>query len=134
LSHADSSQYVHAPVLAKLAVDDFVSAFLALHPNAQRMAMAAFESRYADGRLDQGLKEERPWIKSVHEELARRLPKLSAISQYHLEQQLGWYLKLADDSHELPRILRDQSELAELAQWVPTFAPWRGFLPFSTAP
>jgi hypothetical protein len=101
LSYADTSQYVWAPVLAKLPVDDFVNAFLALHPNVQRMAMAALKGRYADGRIDRELKEEKPWIMSVHDALVKRLPELGRLSRYRLEQQLRWYLQLervAEDS------------------------------------
>jgi hypothetical protein len=79
LSHADASQYVRAPVLAKVAVQDFVNAFFALYPSAQRVVMMALKGRYGYGRLEQDLKQEKPWIVSVHEALMKRLPGLSAI-------------------------------------------------------
>jgi GTPase SAR1 family protein len=93
LSHADASQYIRAPVLAKLPVDDFVKAFLGLHPSGQRMVMAALKGRYEYGRLQQDLKEEQSWITSVHEALLNRLPELNGISRYRLERQIEWYLK-----------------------------------------
>lgn len=92
LSHADATNYVHAPVLANLPVDDFVNAFLGLHPSEQRLAMAALKSRYDFDRLDQSLKEEKPWITSVYDAFQKRVPDLSPIARYRLQKQLGWYL------------------------------------------
>jgi hypothetical protein len=46
LSRADASHHVRATVLAQIPVDDFVNAFLALHPSAQRVAMVALKGRY----------------------------------------------------------------------------------------
>ena len=91
LSHADASNYVRAPVLAKLPVDDFVSAFFNLHPSEQRLAMAALKGRYEFDRLSRDLKEERPWIMSVHDAFQKRLPLLSPISQYRFKEQIQWY-------------------------------------------
>ena len=93
LSHADATNYVRAPVLAKLPAGDFVNAFFNLHPSEQRLAMAALKGRYDFGRLHQSLKEEKPWITSVHDALQKRLPGLSPIARYRLERQLQWYLK-----------------------------------------
>jgi hypothetical protein len=94
LSHADASGYVRAPVLAQLPPNDFVNAFLALHPSAQRPVMMALKGRYEYGRLDQALKEERPWIIAVHAALSRRLPELSAISGRRLAMLLEWYTEI----------------------------------------
>ncbi|WP_316228649.1 P-loop NTPase fold protein [Bradyrhizobium sp. SZCCHNR1045] len=91
LSHADTSQYVRVPVLSKMPIADFVNAFLDLHPSAQRIAMMALKGRYQYGRLEQELKEEKPWIASVHDVLMKRLPELSTISQHRLQQHLEWY-------------------------------------------
>jgi hypothetical protein len=91
LSHADASDYVRAPVLAKMPVADFVNAFFALHPSAQRLAMAALKGRYEYGRLDQTLKDEKSWIVAVHAAIQGRLPQLSAISKRRLGMQLEWY-------------------------------------------
>ncbi|WP_316168417.1 MULTISPECIES: P-loop NTPase fold protein [unclassified Bradyrhizobium] len=91
LSHADASRYVRAPVLSKMPVDGFVQAFVALHPTAQRVVMVALKGRYEYGRLDQTLKEERPWITAVHDALVKRLPGLSTISQRRLRMHLEWY-------------------------------------------
>jgi hypothetical protein len=95
LSHADASQYVRAPVLAKLAVDDFVDEFLALHPSAQRVVMAALKGRYEHGRLGRELSDEKPWIMSVHSALVKRLRDLGPISRHRLEKNLEWYLQVA---------------------------------------
>jgi hypothetical protein len=93
LSHADATNYVLAPVLAKLSVGDFVSAFFDLHPSEQRVAMAALKGRYEFDRLNQSLKEEKPWITSVHDAFRKRLPGMSPIARHRLEKQLQWYLK-----------------------------------------
>jgi hypothetical protein len=93
LTHADASQYIRAPVLAELGVDDFVDAFLALHPGAQHVVMMALKGRYEYGQLDRDLKEERPWIMSVRDALVERLPSLSPISRYRLQRNIEWYLK-----------------------------------------
>ena len=58
LSHADASDYVRAPVLAKMPVEEFVDALFALHPSAQRLALMALKGRYEYGRLEQALKRE----------------------------------------------------------------------------
>ncbi|WP_128929074.1 P-loop NTPase fold protein [Bradyrhizobium guangxiense] len=94
LSHADASHYVRAPVLAKMPVDEFVNALLALHPSAQRLAMMALKSRYEYGSLDQTLQEERPWIIAVHDALGERLPQLSAISRRRFGMLLDWYMQI----------------------------------------
>jgi hypothetical protein len=95
LSHADATNYVLAPVFAKLSVDDFVSVFFDLHPSEQRLAMAALKGRYEFDRLNQSLKEEKPWITSVHDVFQKRLPGMSPIARRRLEKQLQWYLKAA---------------------------------------
>jgi hypothetical protein len=92
LSYADASDYIRAPVLAKLPVDDFVNTFFTLHPSAQRVVMVALEGRYQYGRLGQDLKDEKPWIVAVHGAFQERLQKLSVISQYRLRKSLEWYL------------------------------------------
>jgi hypothetical protein len=101
LSHADASEYVRAPVLAKMPVDDFVNAYLALHPSAQRVAMMALKGRYEYGRLDQQLKEEKAWIVAVHASLSKRLQELSAISQRRVGMHLEWYDELFKTNKEL---------------------------------
>jgi hypothetical protein len=53
--------------------------------------MAALKGRYQFGRLNQNLKEEKPWIISVHDAFQKRLAGLSPISQYRLKLQLEWY-------------------------------------------
>jgi hypothetical protein len=93
LSHADATNYVRAPVLAKLPVDDFVNVFFDLHPSEQRLVMAALKERYEFSRLNQTLKEEKPWISSVYDAFQNRLPGLSAIARHRLEKQLEWYLQ-----------------------------------------
>lgn len=93
LTHDDSDQYIRAPVLARLAVDDFVNAFLSLHPNAQHVVMMALKGRYEHGQLDRDLTEEKPWILSVRNVLEKRLPTLSQISQYRLRKNIDWYLQ-----------------------------------------
>ena len=60
-----------------MPVEDFVNAYLALHPNEQRVAVMALKGRYQYGRLDQQLKEEEPWIVAVHAALTKRLQELS---------------------------------------------------------
>jgi hypothetical protein len=95
LSHADASRYVRAPVLAKLAVQDFVDEFLALHPSEQRVVMVALKGRYEHGRLGRELSDEKAWIISVHEALVKRLEDLGPISRYRLEKNLEWYLQAA---------------------------------------
>ena len=92
LSHADASDYIRAPVLAKLPVDDFVDTFFTIYPSAQRVVMVALKGRYEYGRLGQDLKEEKPWIVAVHKAFLDRLPGLSGISQYRLKKSLEWYL------------------------------------------
>jgi hypothetical protein len=91
LSHAEAGDYVRAPVLAKMPVDEFVNALFALHPSAQRLAIAALKGRYEHGRLDQTLKEERPWIIAVHAAIQKRLPQLSAISKRRFGMLFEWY-------------------------------------------
>jgi len=91
LSHADASDYVRAPVLAKMPVEEFVDALFALHPSAQRLALMALKGRYEYGRLEQALKEEKPWIVAVHAVIQKRLPQLSAISRRRFGMLLEWY-------------------------------------------
>jgi DNA polymerase III delta prime subunit len=91
LSHADASDYVRAPVLATLPVEEFVDALLALHPSNMRLAMVALKGRYEYGRLDQTLKDEKPWIVAVHAAIQRRLPQMSAISRRRFGMLLEWY-------------------------------------------
>jgi hypothetical protein len=100
LTYNDTSQYIRAPVLARLPVDDFVNAFLDLHPNAQNVVMRALKGRYESGQLEHDLREERPWIISVGNALAKRLPGLSVISQYRVRKQIEWHLQAAKP--ELP--------------------------------
>jgi hypothetical protein len=88
----DAEQYVEAPVLAKIAVDEFVDAFLALHPNDQNIVMRALKGRYESGHLLRDLKSERPWITSVRDALTKRMPELSPLSQYRLQKHIEWYL------------------------------------------
>ncbi|UGA43465.1 KAP family NTPase [Bradyrhizobium quebecense] len=101
LSHADASKYVRSPVLAKMPVDDFVNAYLALHPSEQRVVMMALKGRYEYGRLDQQLKEEKPWIVAVHAALTKRLQELSPISQRRVGMHLEWYDEIVKTSKEL---------------------------------
>jgi co-chaperonin GroES (HSP10) len=91
LSHADTTDYVLAPVLAKLPVDDFVNAFFDLHPSKQRLVMAALKGRYQFDRLSQSLKEEKPWVRSLYDALQKRSLTLIPIARYRLEKQLEWY-------------------------------------------
>lgn len=103
LSHADASEYVRDPVLAKMPVDDFVNVYLALHPSEQRVVMMALKGRYEYGRLDQQLKEEKPWIVAVHAALTKRLQGLSPISRRRIGMHLEWYdeiFKAADEPEE----------------------------------
>jgi hypothetical protein len=91
LSHADASDYVRAPVLAVLPVEEFVDALLALHPSSMRLAMVALKGRYEYGRLDQTLKDEKPWIVAVFAAIQKRLPQMSAISRRRFGMLLEWY-------------------------------------------
>jgi hypothetical protein len=86
-------KYVDAPVLAKISVNEFVDAFLALHPNDQHIVMRALKGRYESGHLLRDLKDERPWIASVRDALTKRMPALSLISQYRLQKHIEWYVK-----------------------------------------
>ncbi|MBR1179874.1 hypothetical protein JQ617_38310 [Bradyrhizobium sp. KB893862 SZCCT0404] len=86
-------QHVNAPVLAKIDVNEFVAAYLALHPNDQRVVMLALKGRYEGGQLEGELEDEKPWITAVRRELVARMPGLSAISKYRLQKQIEWYLK-----------------------------------------
>jgi DNA polymerase III delta prime subunit len=94
LNLADGSGYIRVPVLAKMPVDDFVDTFLSLHPTDQSLAMWALRSRYEDGRLEQNLDAERPWIMAVHDTLGKRSPQLSAISRHRLGKLLDWYTQI----------------------------------------
>jgi hypothetical protein len=88
-------QHVGAPLLAKIDVDKFVDAFLALHPSSQHIVMMALKGRYGSGQLQYDLKDERAWIESVRDVLTKRLAKLSRISQYRIQKQIELYLSAA---------------------------------------
>lgn len=93
LTRDDANQYVKVPVLAKINVDQFVDSFLGLHPSEQHTVMMALKGRYEGGQLDRELKDEKPWIVSVRDRLAKETANLSRISQYRLQKQIEWYLQ-----------------------------------------
>ena len=98
MTRDEASQYVKAPVLATINVDEFVDSFLGLYPSKQHTVMMALKGRYEGGQLDRDLKDEKPWIKSVRDTLRKRMAKLSPISQYRLEKHIEWYLQAADEA------------------------------------
>jgi precorrin 3B synthase CobZ len=56
-----------------------------------RLAMVALKGRYEYGRLDQTLKDEKPWIVAVYAAIQKRLPQMSAISRRRFGMLLEWY-------------------------------------------
>jgi hypothetical protein len=86
-----------------LPIDDFVNAYFDLHPSEQRLAMAALKGRYQFDRLNQSLKEEKPWIMSLYDALQKRSLGLTPIARHRLEKQLEWYQQViptgADSDH-----------------------------------
>lgn len=88
------NEFVNAPVLAKLDVNEFVAAFLALHPNDQHFVMITLKGRYESGQLEGDLKDEKPWITSVRDTFEAKMPGLSVISRYRLQRNIEWYLKV----------------------------------------
>jgi len=96
LTRDDTSQYVKAPVLAKVNVAEFVDSFLGLHPTKQHIVMMALKARYEGGQLDRELRDEKPWILSVRDALMKQMANLDRISQYRLQKQIEWYLQVVD--------------------------------------
>ena len=72
------------PVLATLAVKDFVDRLIAGTPVAQRTVLEALKTRYERGGLANDLATEAPWLIDMHRELTGRIPSLPRIRQYSL--------------------------------------------------
>lgn len=87
-NHEDNTFY-DIPVLASLAPERFVAAFLELHPRSQRDAMIALKARYEHGRIDRDLLDERPWATEVRRQIQSASETMPPIPKERLQRLLA---------------------------------------------
>ncbi len=95
-SGSKETHYLVQPVLVKMDVGAFVDKLLVLEIEAQEHVFETLKERYDMYRLE--LVSEHDWFRSIHKELASRLPDLSPFLKFRTQEKIDHYLKPIIDS------------------------------------
>lgn len=108
------SAFYNVPILAAIKPDEFVDAWLSLHPQDQHTVAVALKGRYDDGLLTRELREEKPWAEQVRALLLVHLRQMSPISRYRIQQNLAYSLDPVLDAPEPPSDSQVANEDADI--------------------
>lgn len=88
----ETGRYAKTPILALLNPDEFVTSLLKLHPERQRIVLAALSLRYEQGRLDRDLPRERDWLTAIRSKLVEKGDEMAPISRYRVHWHIENYI------------------------------------------
>jgi KAP family P-loop domain len=97
----DAGRYAKTPILAFVDPGEFVTSLLKLHPERQRIVLTALALRYENGRLDQDLPQERPWLIAVRDTLIAQSAKMAPISRYRVHWHIENYISAILDEDDI---------------------------------
>ncbi len=89
LNNVTSSPFFEIPVLAYVRPQEFVERLLVLSPAAQRSVFVMFRGRYERGELVGSLKEEKPWLVKVKQNLESRMASMRPMTRYRMRSLLA---------------------------------------------
>jgi hypothetical protein len=88
LNNVIASPFFDIPVLSKIAPEVFVDRVIALDPITQSSVFSMFQGRYERGTLNDGLKDEKPWLDEVTKVFERKMESLPPMSRHRLKTEL----------------------------------------------
>jgi KAP family P-loop domain len=92
VTNTNDSIFYNIPILASINAGKFVESVLRQSPEHQRIVMSAFKSRYENGRLQNELSSERPWLEVVGEKFAVAVADAPLIKKYRVNKLVEWYI------------------------------------------